>query len=132
MVSSLDFSGAKTKAVESKSFRDLINQNGLLAKKLLSSNEVVRVYSASEHADFTSATIRVSNLNASDVEVTIWVSYLNSPEDIDVIEPLLVLKNHAVYVGSEFIIGKGETLYVKSNSDRVVVRLEGFENRPLR
>lgn len=109
---------------------DVLNINGDLNKIILDANVVTKIYSPSDsNGKYGYVNFNVLNINGVASEIQIYVSRETDPlevSDIDLIEFNIGLKaNGGVYIRNNFLIGKDETIYIKSNSSDVVVRLDG-------
>lgn len=109
---------------------DYQDKNGLLGKTILLENEVIKVFSVSDKSLFVTANFNIVNNSNQQVEVTLWVSEDTTPSEIDLIESKIILEPDAVYIRSLVILDKLESVFAMSNSDHVVFRIDGYDDRP--
>lgn len=114
-----------------KDNRKLLDNNGLLGKALLQANNIAAIYTVNEKARYANCNINVVNSTDAPISLTAWISRNKIPTDIDLIEIDMVIAPKATYLRTNIVLGHSETLFVKSNTTGVIVRLEGFENNPL-
>lgn len=109
---------------------DYKDRNGLLGKAILIENEIVKIYTVSDKSKYVTANVNIVNNTALDVEVKLWVSEDDTPTEVDLIESKIVLEPDAVYVRNYLILDKLESIFAQSNSNHVIIRIDGYDDRP--
>lgn len=109
---------------------DYKDRNGLLGKAILIENEIVKIYTVSDKSKYVTANVNIVNNTALDVEVKLWVSEDDTPTEVDLIESKIVLEPDAVYVRNYLILDKLESIFAQSTSDHVIIRIDGYDDRP--
>lgn len=109
---------------------DYKDKNGLLGKAVLVQNEIVKIYTVSDKSKFVTANINIVNNTSNTVEVKLWISEESTPDEIDLIESKIVLEADAVYIRNYLILDKLESVFAESNSDHVIIRIDGYDDRP--
>jgi hypothetical protein len=109
---------------------DYKNRNGLLGKKILSQNVITEVYNVSEISNYVTCNINLVNNSGGVAEVKLWISSEKVPSEIDLLESKIVLEPDAVYIRSVLILNKLETIFAESNSGNVIIRIDGYDDRP--
>jgi hypothetical protein len=110
---------------------DYEDRNGLLGKAILTANEVINVFTVSDKSKFVIANINVVNTNANEIEFTLWVSEDKTPSLIDIIEYKVKLEPYATFVRTLFIMDKLESIFAQSDSNDVIIRIDGYDDRPI-
>jgi hypothetical protein len=126
--------------------KNIINQNerddlaGLLGKAVLKGNELKLIYKVSKVANSSNVNINVVNKSDNDAKITIWLAdtgftgwYQSTfiPADIDIYETDVTIKPKAVYFRTNLVLSKSEGLYIISDIDDVIIRVDGYEDNPL-
>lgn len=109
---------------------DYEDRNGLLGKKILTAGVVENVYTVSDKSKYVTANFNIVNTTTVSVEVRLWVTTEKIPTDVDIIESKIVLEPDAVYIRTTFIMDKLETVFALANIDGVVMRIDGYDDRP--
>lgn len=109
---------------------DYKDRNGLLGKAILIENEIVKIYTVSDKSKYVTANINIVNNTTSSVEVKLWVSEDDIPTEVDLIESKIVLEPDAVYIRNYLILDKLESIFAQSTSDHVIIRIDGYDDRP--
>lgn len=109
---------------------DYKDRNGLLGKAILIENEIVKIYTVSDKSKYVTANINIVNNTTNEVEVKLWVSEDEIPTEVDLIESKIVLEPDAVYVRNYLILDKLESIFAQSTSDHVIIRIDGYDDRP--
>lgn len=109
---------------------DYEDRNGLLGKKILTAGVVENVYTVSDISKYVTANFNIVNTSTQSVEVRLWVTTEKIPSDVDIIESKIVLEPDAVYIRTTFIMDKLETVFALANIDGVVMRIDGYDDRP--
>ena len=104
---------------------------GLLAKGLLPLNEVTEVYRVSKFTEYTNAYINITNDGAPDASVTIYIASTNTPTREDLLESKIAIKAYLTYVRGPITLSKGERVFILANTENIVYRLYGYDERTL-
>lgn len=109
------------------------DKEGNLGKAILVANEVTNIYKALPKTIKTIANMNIVNANDDDdipAIVTIYISSKKEPTLIDVYERKIKLEKNATFSRSNVIMSANESVFMVSDKDNVVVRIEGFEDNP--
>lgn len=109
---------------------DYEDRNGLLGKKILTAGVIENVYTVSEISKYVTANFNIVNSSTQAAEVRLWITTEKQPTDLDIIESKIVLEPDAVYIRTTFIMDKQETLFAIANVDGVIIRVDGYDDRP--
>lgn len=112
-----------------RSSSTLLDKRGLLGKKIIAVNEISPVYGDMPSAQFATVSVNIANFSTVNTIVRVWVSDKDIPDDIDIIEPGIVLKANGVFLRSGLIISGHERIFCTTTVSPVVVRIEGVEDR---
>jgi len=115
-------------AIDVKDSRTLRDKFGILGKAILDDNEITNIYQTPIKTKYSSININILNPLDLDAEVSIWISELSEPTDVDLIEYRLTLVAGAVYVRTNFSMAPKEIIFIKSNLSGLIVRIDGFED----
>ena len=120
-----------------KSNIKITNQNdhkdrqGLLAKGVLVANQVTEVFEASKHTMLAELFINITNDSVDPSEVIAWITTDLSPSKKDLLESSIPLDGRLTYVRGPVTISSGEKLFLATNTDDIVYRIYGYDNRRL-
>lgn len=110
---------------------DYEDRNGLLGKKVLTAGVIENVYTVSDKSKYVTANFNIVNSSTQAAEVRLWVTSEKTPTDVDIIESKIVLEADAVYIRTTFIMDKLETVFALANIDGVIIRIDGYDDRPI-
>lgn len=110
---------------------DKKDRQGLLAKANLQANELVKLCELSSFTYSLIIAINILNANDESTSVSYWISDKDSPENIDLIERNIILNSDAVYIRNNIVMGLNEKLFIRSDKDNVIVRVDGYDNRSI-
>lgn len=118
-------------SIVKKYSNDNKDRNGGLGKALLDVNTITLVYRVKNNARYCNSNINIVNPSLTQAKVKLWVTYENTPEEVDMIESSIVLEPDAVYVRTNMVIGPNEAVFASSDVAGIICRVEGFENNLL-
>jgi hypothetical protein len=104
---------------------------GVLGKAVLEAGVIHNVYKASSIAKVVNININVANTSQSTANVIVWISKNDTPTLVDVLEPLVRIAKDCAFVRTNIVMGKDESIFIKSDVSDCVVRIDGYENNPL-
>ena len=120
-----------------KSNIKITNQNdhkdrqGLLAKGVLVANQVTEVFEASKHTTSAELFINITNDSEDSSVIVAWVTTELTPSKQDLLEASIPLDGKLTYVRGPVTISSGEKLFLAANTDDIVYRVYGYDNRRL-
>ncbi len=120
-----------------KSNIKITNQNdhkdrqGLLAKGVLIANEITEVFEASKYTVSAELFINITNDSDDPSDVIAWVTTELTPSKQDLLEASIPLNGKLTYVRGPVTISSGEKLFLAANTDDIVYRIYGYDNRRL-
>jgi hypothetical protein len=107
------------------------NKAGLLSKAVIIKDTVQTIYRFRDDGLHCNANVQIVNTNVAPAEIIIWVSSNKTPTIVDLLESKITLDSNAVFIRTNIIMSAGETIFVQSNQDNCVVRIDGYEDNPL-
>ena len=102
---------------------------GRLGKRILKAGLPLKVYTVPETAGYGCLSVNIANFGNTDAVIVLWISDAEQPSNIDIIEPAIVLKPGAVYLLYGVMISFGEKVFAAADTDSVVIRVDGTEDR---
>ena len=120
-----------------KSNIKITNQNdhkdrqGLLAKGVLVANQVTEVFEASKYTVSAELFINITNDSDDPSDIIAWVTTELTPSKQDLLEASIPLNGKLTYVRGPVTISSGEKLFLAANTDDIVYRIYGYDNRRL-
>jgi hypothetical protein len=114
--------------IEIRNAEDYRNKTGNLGKALLVAHRQTKIYEVNSKGKSCLANFNIVNFGQEDANLTIWISFAKVPDVIDLYETKLILKPDSVYFRTGIVLSPSESVFVRSTTDNVVVRIEGFEN----
>ena len=120
-----------------KSNIKITNQNdhkdrqGLLAKGVLVANQVTEVFEASKYTVSAELFINITNDSEDPSDIIAWVTTELVPSKQDLLEASIPLNGKLTYVRGPVTISSGEKLFLAANTDDIVYRIYGYDNRRL-
>ena len=101
-----------------------------LSKVSLIANDVTTVYTVGPDKVKSLVDINILNKNSVTAKVDIWIGTKNKvPQDIDLLEYNILFDANSVFIRTSVLIGRNEVLYMRSDTDNVIVRVTGLEDR---
>lgn len=104
---------------------------GLQSKSLIPTVSPLKVFTVSSESVCAEINCRIMNNSTADIEVKVWVSKSNMLDEIDLIEPGVILKSKAVYNTGSLVLSTGESVYVQSDVTGAIIRIDGVQNGSL-
>ena len=120
-----------------KSNIKITNQNdhkdrqGLLAKGVLVANQVTEVFEASKYTVSAELFINITNDSDDPSDIIAWVTTELAPSKQDLLEANIPLNGKLTYVRGPVTVSSGEKLFLAANTDDIVYRIYGYDNRRL-
>ena len=107
------------------------DKQGLLAKGVLIANQVTEVFEASKYTVSAELFINITNDSDDPSDIIAWVTTELVPSKQDLLEASIPLNGKLTYVRGPVTISSGEKLFLAANTDDIVYRIYGYDNRRL-
>ena len=107
------------------------DKQGLLAKGVLIANQVTEVFEASKYTVSAELFINITNDSDDPSDIIAWVTTELVPSKQDLLEASIPLDGKLTYVRGPVTISSGEKLFLAANTDDIVYRIYGYDNRRL-
>ena len=109
---------------------DYKNKAGLLAKRVLPALEVVEIFRTHRLSLAVYVNVNITNANAVQSKVRLWVSNKTAPTLEDLYESAIVLDPDAVYNRTYVLLSNNEAVFALVDVSDNVIRLDGLDDRP--
>lgn len=111
--------------------KNSIDTKGLLGKEVLVADEYSYVYTPGDKVTSVYIDINILNASNSNTTISIWIVDKKKalPETIDLIESDITFSSKATYMRTNILISGSEKVCIRSDSNFVVARIVGFEDR---
>lgn len=108
---------------------DYTKKYGKLGNGILAANETKEVYRTSVHTEYTNLYLNITNDSDDIAVIRIWVSDLHVPSLEDLLEAAVTIKPKQTYARGPITMSKNEKMHMLSDTDNVVYRLMGYDER---
>jgi hypothetical protein len=103
-------------------------KKGLLGKTILTPNAFKLIYTVPNYVTFVNCNICLLNTNeTSSAKINIAISTGNIPTLVDYVEKNIKVSSDDVYLRDNIKLTTNEKVFIMSDVDSVVIRLEGYE-----
>ena len=102
---------------------------GLISKKILPQGEIHELCYVSDKTKIVECSINICNIGSFTANVRLWLSFESQPSDVDIFEPLIVIKPNEVFIRQTIWLSAGEKVFLQSDQPDVIVRLDGYDER---
>lgn len=104
------------------------DKSGLLGKKILLANSITEVFRVRSGALHCNSNLNITNDSNEQASLRIWVSLNKSPGLIDLVESNIDIASKSTFIRTNFIMCPDEAVFILSNKDNVIVRIDGYVN----
>ena len=112
-----------------KKSEDHKDKEGLLAKKIIEPNILDKIFQADKLSKCVKLSLNILNTGSELATLSIWITDEKEPSLVDIIEYNVRLPVSALYSRHNIRISPNESVFVRTETSGLVVRLEGFDDR---